>query len=246
MEIPTRYEVQSLIEQRWFDLSTGLRSELMAALGEPPQWSDVPPSLLRRAQAELEDELNELYLLIGLLAVRFHWDLAKQTSLFETLRKGTIVDAESAVRRWAKRESRTTAEKIGFTTFVRLVRSLSGLSPDSPAGRGALNSDEKRDRALKVFGRERAELIVTNEVSKAQTFGGEVAVGMAGMLNEADVWVLHPERSMTGPCPICQPLGGKTREVWQETAPNGPPIHVRCVCTVKYALLPVDSHLAVA
>ena len=88
-----------------------------------------------------------------------------------------------------------------------------------------------------LFSSERAELIATTEVTRAITTGELLILWMLWdeqkRIFEA-IWYTKPERSRTGPCPVCRPLHGTTSRVWRLISPAGPPgPQPGCVCILR-------------
>lgn len=63
---------------------------------------------------------------------------------------------------------------------------------------------------------------------------GELAVvdaaSRSGKRIEA-IWVLDPNSNW---CERCYALDGTTRDVWSKVAPNGPKLHPKCACSLRY------------
>lgn len=99
-----------------------------------------------------------------------------------------------------------------------------------------------RDDLIDSLGPQRAANVATNEITTAQTAGGETGIRVAadefpetGGPDPFDLWINNPHLSKTGPCPICAPLHKTPRKVWSDQFPDGPPAHVNCVCEIDYA-----------
>ena len=73
------------------------------------------------------------------------------------------------------------------------------------------------------------ETTVTEWVTQTETEAARQVEAQTGRTLVA-VWKTRPHLSSTGPCPICRPLDGTTKESWPPQFPDGPPAHPRCVC----------------
>lgn len=94
-------------------------------------------------------------------------------------------------------------------------------------------ADTVAQRIASAFSANVADGFVETQFTAASAGAAEFTARLLGLVDADDVWILHPELSMTGPCEICEPLGGTPRSVWGAQFPNGPPAHARCCCSVR-------------
>lgn len=80
-----------------------------------------------------------------------------------------------------------------------------------------------------VFGRDRAEMIATTEITRAYTEGNRIAYRESGVVNRIEIQTSRDERV----CPICGPRHGRQFELDKgDPAIGFPPFHVRCRCWI--------------
>lgn len=89
-----------------------------------------------------------------------------------------------------------------------------------------------REIAGKVFNEQRASGLAITETTAAQSSGAEKASVTSGTKDEEDTWFTREDDRV---CPICAPLHGAPRSVWQQTFPLGPPAHPNCRCWIHYS-----------
>ena len=216
MELPDRLRRETDWQERAFRLAGRHREELAAALGTPPDLDRVPQSLWRK----IEDDWAALLLLMLL-----------RTAIDNSTRHGHDPDRGGTIGRitqWASDLSRRRAVDFAANTGKAIEGKIKGdWNRDATNARGELGEMlETRARGL-----------IVTEFTTASVYGGEFATGIEGVRHPDDTWKTHPERSATGPCPVCAPLNGQPRTVWERDFPSGPPSHPRCVCTIAYVLI---------
>ena len=81
-----------------------------------------------------------------------------------------------------------------------------------------------------LFGKQRAELIASTEVTRAYAEGNRIAYRESGVVDEIEWRTAKDERV----CPICGPLDGKQRRFGEpfDIGIDAPPAHPRCRCWV--------------
>lgn len=91
-----------------------------------------------------------------------------------------------------------------------------------------------------AFSVQRAQNVAISETTRATEMAKRAIVTDAkekqGTKFDA-LWITHPERTMTGPCPICEPLHNQPESVWSGRFRDGPPAHSRCECEIEYRLV---------
>jgi hypothetical protein len=89
----------------------------------------------------------------------------------------------------------------------------------------------------KTLGPDRAASYAINETTAAQSAGGDAGVQATIGISLDDLWINRPDKSSSGPCPVCKPLHLVPRRDWPVDYFDGPGpwVHVNCVCVVQYA-----------
>lgn len=143
-------------------------------------------------------------------------------------------EANQRAREYAAHRSDVAANQLSgsaFDRFITLTRKLEKRIDNS----SETSYTELRRMVMEVFNPARGQNVAINETTLAASEGAQQAVSNLGLTSRKDKWHNNPHLSKSGPCPICTPLHKKTRRVWEKKFPTGPPAHVRCVCSIKFA-----------
>ena len=207
-------------------LSAKHRRELEGFLGSPPDPANVPASFWERVRRETESELLAMLLLIYIASATQHGLGADRASTM-----GLVWAASRAaeVARGYAEHSRDRTNTAGREWREQTDRG-------DPPGKAAVG-----DRLVSIFGPSRAAGIAVSETTDATSAGSEAAIKETVGVSQADLWITHPEDSMTGPCPICRPLHKTKRTNWGLKFPSGPKAHPTCYCTIAYKNRPADA-----
>lgn len=124
-----------------------------------------------------------------------------------------------AANDYAVRRGRELAAELRETTTKGLAELRSRIARLEP---GAARNSVLKEGLVNLFGQARSDRIASYEVGKAWS---------AGELSDGDgyewYWKNGPK-----PCPRCRKLQNKPRRVWKRVAPDGPPLHPHCYCTL--------------
>lgn len=143
--------------------------------------------------------------------------------------------ANQLAREYAAERSDEAARQLSGSAFDRFVNLAERLDKRIDQDKET-SYRELRAEVKKVFNPVRGENVAINETTLAASEGAQRGVEEIGLASRKDKWKTNPHLSATGPCPICSPLNGKTRVVWERRGfPNGPPAHIRCVCSIDFA-----------
>lgn len=215
MELVDRARIETAYGKRFTSLAERHRRELDRLLGNPPDAANVPVSFWEKVQRETEEETLALLLFIFIASATQHGLTDRN--------KAQDIGTSFALGRAAQ-----VARSYAETSYERAANNFPSPSPgDEPMPAG------KRNEALgKVFSPERADGVVVNETTAAQTAGGEAAVDATTGLANNDTWYTANDNRV---CEICGPLHGKLRADWSRFFPSGPPAHPACRCWIVYA-----------
>jgi len=143
----------------------------------------------------------------------------------------------------------TTGTRDRVTAAIQAA-DKGGIVGTDGASLAAYRSRLKAELA-KAFPKGRASTLGTSEVTRAITQGKKAAAEVWTKKQVIDAtrpktvavayWEVHPEKSQTGPCEVCELLGGLPEWEWPGYAIGGPPIHPRCVCELDWRQVPVDQ-----
>lgn len=132
--------------------------------------------------------------------------------------------ANTTARDWAASYTPQLSGQISTTTERMVSQSVSRwIDNGEPL-------EDLIDDLAPVFGRARAELISSTEVTRAYTEGNRIAYHASGVVDKWEWRTSDDERV----CPICGPLSGKQREMGEpfDIGIEAPPAHPRCRCWV--------------
>lgn len=225
MEILNRDKHEAEIRKAFRSLYGKYREEFLRLLGDPPDLANVPESFWERFRRDQEAALVLLMVVIGSLSYRQHGlsdELALRSA--ENMAAGR---APGLARRVQANKRQQIAQM-----WARLQEQIDARPATTPEERR--RNKRIREELTKYFAPEHADGLVETETTAASVRGGEGAMAAMGLLSDLDEWETRPHLSATGPCPLCEPLDGTPRSHWQKFAPSGPPLHPRCVCTLRY------------
>lgn len=271
MELPNRPQLEEQIADRLADLSTRQRHELEDLLGTPPRYSNVPQEFWDRVRRENEEELAAILLLLFAMSADYHATLAGDETprtrqvLAATADRWATQRAREVTKDYIDSAQRYVAEKLPDEPTrpaapeetpespepIRPDQQTPGqelppeTQPVAPGEPGTSVEDWLQRVMINTFGPANDARRALDEVTAAQTAGGEEAVRRTVGLSIRDRWRTNPGRlpgslklSRTGPCPICKPMDGVRRLGWIDPRGPGPWIHNGCVCDVLYANIP--------
>ena len=132
-----------------------------------------------------------------------------------------VAGTDQAARVW----SGAYAPAVGLFVAGAVNRSL------------ARASGAEADIAKQLATLERWSRTAATEITRAATAGGEYVAStwltLRGLL-VASTWTTSADARV---CPICAPLDGMDKSVWQRFVPNGPPAHWSCRCWLDYSYI---------
>lgn len=241
MELPNRPQLDVEATAVLLSVMERHKEQLRRLLGSPPDENNVPTAFWRKIRREYEEELAAIFILVFLQSTDLHGWSAFAGSSDST--------ARTQARLWAGQQAAGVANSMTQTTMDLLERRSQKWRETLEEVR---RSDTARSRQLleelsadvddaleTAFGATRAGRVAQDQVTTAQTAGGEWAVRGTYGLSLLDMWKTNPSLSASGPCKICGPLEGTIREVWSAQFPDGPPQpHPGCVCEIIYENLP--------
>jgi hypothetical protein len=189
----------------------------------PPRPTLVPETFWPALQVEVEGQLASMLLPTLVASADEHgW-------------------AGDDVLRWAEKKSRWLARRaarmLGFTN----ADVWNSITDRWAAAGDTLTKADFHGDLMALLGPARAEFTAIHEIAHAVIVASEKAADKTFGKSPRDKWHVHPERSRSGPCPICAPLHKRPRRSWQRRFPFGPPAHPRCVCTIDYANMPTKG-----
>lgn len=201
--------------------------QLIAALGNPPNVSNIPPELWDRLGGRLRAALEPILVEMAVTsALRAGVGLSVSFS-------ASAVNARAAV--WASRYTFQLVRGITATTRDMLRVEIERYFRDNKidlktlAGRIMPNTQTLTDRLGRVIASEtRADLIASTEVTRAVAQGEQALISEIKSANPKvkmiEIWLTSNDELV---CTICGPRHGKQRgNGWTEP----PPAHPRCRC----------------
>ena len=175
----------------------------------PPDPSKVPASFWTESEAELQETIAAVLLLIWIASAEHHgW-----------------TDGMAAGETFATTHAAEVAAGFTATTRDRLATASATWGPD--VTHGTLQGD-----LVSILGPDRAATLAVTETTVAQTMGGSAAVDATVGLSEYDLWITAQDNLV---CPVCGPLHGADRAEWSDQFPLGPPAHANCRCVLEFA-----------
>jgi hypothetical protein len=201
----------------------GQLQEVLDLLGEPPDFSRIPPewwdTQTGRMIADLRPQLEAMArdAMLGYateVGVSFEWGLV----------------AERAAA-WAEQYAGELVRGIVDTTRDLLRRKVAEFIRTPGRTVGDLRAD-----LAPHFGEVRAQMIAVTETTRAYAQGTlfyQQALAEAGVKMER-VWRTSADEAVC--VAICVPLNGKPESVWRDRFPDGPPAHVNCRCWATMTL----------
>lgn len=206
-------------------VEVALQAQLAAIVAEQIEMGDVT-AVPERLEGDESNALRNALLALLFAAIGLGIRNA-EGQLDEIALSIDSIDVTETAREWAR------------TYSFELIRGINDNSKRmvSNALRDWIGSgrtlEQLRDELADAFGRKRAELIASTEVTRAFNQGYVESLREAG-IERKQWWTRQDERV----CPICRPLHGtiKALDEMFETS-NGllvlaPPAHPRCRCTI--------------
>lgn len=220
-----RMAVEKRNAKKLRDLLTQINGRMIEAMPE-----DFSPNTdifdLRRAARLTRSEQEELEDMLARM-LQDSVDLGVNVAIDQFENVGFGFDwtlANTAARDWAASYAPQLSGQIDATT-QRMVGQAVSKWVDNGEPLQTLIDD-----IAPVFGRSRAELIASTEVTRAYAEGNRIAYRESGVVDEWEWRTAADERV----CPICGPLDGKQRRLNEpfDIGINAPPAHPRCRCWV--------------
>ena len=231
MELENRPALEAKFGKRLQALSNRHRKELIALLGNPPDFNAVTPAFWQRVKRETEEEAAALLLLLFMSSAETH--VKKGGGDLSIVQPVILQQAETfATKRAAEVGLRVAVgASMRFDNVRKDIEAESDLREPTTATKA-----EVLDRAGPVFSPSQTIQTTRDETTRARHVGGEAGVKVTTGISEFDLWQNRPSMSRTGPCPQCAPLHNTYRSIWSLVYPQGPPQpHVGCVCVIQYA-----------
>lgn len=242
-QLPSRTEV----EQRFADAmaagGTAQRALLMQHLGDPPDPRNVPQWVWKKIE---DDQTKDLIVLLALIY------LMSADNIDEWLRDQPALSGmpwykreqvERLSQQYGRTRSRELSQQMTGTSIDRLKQASERLRKNiDPLRPGPENVVAYRDGVYetlnKITAPERAMTAAITEVTAATTAAESWFVKWVYDYSDyvlLATWEHRAPYSAEGPghpCPICEPLIGKTQNEWaaiNEDAVTGPPLHPNCL-----------------
>ena len=227
-DIPNRDKLERKIARLLGKYNRGQLEKLLEMMGNSPSLTKIPPEFWTESQQALAAELlpfsEQVYLeaaqrVIEEMPIGVNWQLVNQ-----------------GAADWASRYMDDLVMEISKTTERGIGQAVSRYFTDAET-MGDLESalSVMKDRFGNVYGPIRAEMIAVTEVTRAAA-QGELAVASELRkegIEMRKVWQTNKDELV---CPICGPLQGQEEGVWRQSAPDGPPAHPRCRCSLSLLL----------
>lgn len=140
-----------------------------------------------------------------------------------------LAELNVAASLWARTYSFDLAQGLRTTTRA-LVQDAMAKYLANPK----MTDAQLRALLEPAFGRARAEMITQTEVTRARNMainGYQERLDKMGV-KTTRVWATRRDELV---CPACGPLDGKSEDSWKAITPFGPPLHVRCRCSLHLA-----------
>lgn len=226
---------------------------ILEAIARYGSIQEIPQFVWQQLEREMEDEAAAAILL--LLLASDEWttrEIQRQGLATVSATSGaSVASYEAEARSQAQRMARETTDTLRSRLAANVEAQLPMLRTKTQAAAAA----DLRSAVEDVFSPGRRETIarttVVNSSSAGQIGAGQRATELGQRLGAAGgdgaatgggqrvrvklIWTLHPERSQTGPCPICESVAGTDEETWGLRFPSGPgdETHPRCVCSLE-------------
>ena len=225
-DIPNRDELERQYGRVMASILRRQMGELLELMGDPPDLSKVPPDFWARHGKEAEAKLRPFGEKVYLEAA--------ERMLAEVPIGVDYTLVNEAAMRWANRYTFDLVTDLTDTSRRGLQQAVSGYFREGQT-LAELQAEVAsfKDRAGRLFGPTRAEMIARTEVTRAAVEGQRAAVRESdailqkyGIKPMVEVWRTRNDELV---CPICGPRHGKKEgDGWQKG--DGPPAHPRCRC----------------
>lgn len=164
-----------------------------------------------RFERDVQEKIKQAFVLVFLLSL----DVSAEEL-------GLAIGGQGAAEAW----SRTYSTWLGG----RISRQI-----QTAVGRPMFTQAERLQAMDEFLDPARWDALAATEVTRAAVAGGEfganVALATKGRVATA-IWHTEADNKV---CPICLPLEGIERDVWQLYQPLGPPAHINCRCWISYS-----------
>ena len=156
---------------------------------------------------------------------------------------------------WALLYAGELGREITAATRDRVTAAIQAADAGGVVGQNGTTSASYRKRLkaelAKAFPPGRASTLGVTEVTRTITQGKKAAAEAwtaAAIIDHTRPktlavphWEVHPEKSESGTCDVCQPLEAMPEWAWPSFARGGPPIHPRCKCELDWREIPIDQ-----
>lgn len=227
-----RAQFEAALAQALAEAWTGRADDVLAALGDPPDFARLPAELWAQFDEATRAAIEPLLVEARLKSADA---LAKTAGVSGAINWSLVNDrAATAARRYAFELVRGITD----TTRDTLQRQVAQFFETPAQDLQALGEQIGR-----TFGPVRGEMIATTEVTRASAQGERDLLSEIRNLDPqarvAQVWQTSNDEIV---CPICAPLNGVRRGPAGYQHPDGstydaPPAHPRCRCTVATQLM---------
>ncbi len=227
-----RAQFELALTQALAEAWAGRADDVLAALGNPPDFARLPAELWAQFDEETRAAIEPLLIDARLKSADA---LARSAGVSGAI-NWTLANERAATA--ARRYAFDLVRGITDTTRDTLRRQVSGFVKDPDQDLQSLGQEIAR-----TFGPVRGEMIATTEVTRAAAQGEWDLLSEIRTLDPqamvAQVWQTSNDESV---CPICAPLNGVRRGATGYQHPDSgeiydaPPAHPRCRCAVATQL----------
>mgnify|MGYP001221607406 CR=1 FL=1 len=222
-----RAELERQIAEALAEAWAGRADDVLAALGNPPDFARLPPELWAQFDAETRAAVEPILIAARLRSAE---QLARSAGVSGAVNWGLINEHAAAA---ARRYTFDLVRGITDTTRTALRQKVAAFAETPAQDLKTLGEEIGR-----VFGPVRGEMIATTEVTRAAVQGTQDLIAeirsMDPQAQVVDVWRTSNDELV---CPVCAPLNGVRRSGGVFRHPDGtshdaPPAHPRCRCDV--------------
>jgi len=184
------------------------------------------PRIIRAVLQQERPDMEPVYLATRSAIIPLYQEAIINATLEQASAMGYGVDYDDLMTdaaQWASNNAARLVRQISETDRKHLQKIITQLA------NGEIDNDAAQALLATVFGKTRADMITTTEITQALH---EASVQLQDRLAVQGVktvirWLTAEDERV---CPICEPLDHTTEAVWAAEFPDGPPAHVRCRC----------------
>jgi len=210
------------------------QTRALELMGDPPKAQNVPGYFYDEIQADVAAAL------IPILAATYAY---AGDTLADQFRVGIDTATQGArAQQWAEARAEQLATELQERIRVSVAEAVERFETATvllEEAEQAVAAEAEAVKALEealqtIFSADRAEAIGITETTMAATAGEHgSARDIERELGVTLVGYWHTERD-SAVCPQCRPLDGVPDDIWQQSAPKGPPLHPRCRCWLSW------------